>query len=195
MDNPEIIIGIAGTNGSGKDTAGDILAKKYGFLFVPATNFYREEARRRGWPVERDKLRAISAEWRRKYGLGVLIDKSVEYFNSQPKKYRGLAIASLRNPGEADRVHELGGVVVWLDADSKIRYDRIFSRQRTTEDDKTFEQFLAEEQAEMKHSGDEATLNLNAVREKSDIFIENNGIGTELLEQEIYAKLAPIIKK
>ena len=77
-------------------------------------------------------------------------------------------MASLRNPGEADRVHDLTGMMIWTDADPKIRYDRIYSRQRTAEDDKTFEQFLSEEQDEMTSSGDAATLSMADVKEKSD---------------------------
>src|SRR4051812_3956625 len=102
-----ILFGIGGTNGAGKDTAGHFLAEKHSFLFVSVTDLLREEARTRGWPVDREALRTISAEWRRSNGLGVLVDKAVEYFKAQGKDYKGLAIASLRNPGEADRVHEL----------------------------------------------------------------------------------------
>lgn len=125
------IIGVSGTNGSGKDTVGQMLAERHNFLFVSMTDMLRDEALKRNLPIERDVLSTISAEWRRESGLGVLIDKSVEYFNAEPGKYNGLVLASLRNPGEADRAHELGGQVVWVDADPKIRYDRIYARQRT----------------------------------------------------------------
>ncbi len=172
------IIGISGTNGSGKDTIGHMLSERHGWLFVSVSDLLRDEARKRGQPVEREVLSSISAEWRRKGGLGALIDKAVELFESQEGAYKGLAIASLRNPGEADRVHALKGLVVWSDADPRVRYDRIqanaLNRGRKEEDTKTFEQFLNEEEAEMKRSGDEATLDMSAVKERSDIFLENN---------------------
>lgn len=169
------LIGIAGTNGAGKDSVGQLLADKHGWLFVPGSDMLRVECRRRGLPVERENLRMISAEWRRAGGLGVLIDKAVELYKNSNKEYQGLAVASLRNPGEADRVHELGGAVVWVDADPRVRYDRIQSanRGRGTEDTKTFEEFLAEQEAEMQSSGDAATLNMSGVKAKSDQILLN----------------------
>jgi cytidylate kinase len=173
MNSPKII-GISGTNGAGKDSLGQMLAEEHGWLFVSVTDILRDGLHQRGVPIERENLRNLSAEWRRESGLGILIDKAVEQFEAQKNDYKGLAIASLRNPGEANRVHELGGKVVWLDGDSKVRYERIHSRQRSTEDQKTFEQWLAEEQAEMQHSGDEATLSMAGVKAKADIFIKND---------------------
>lgn len=169
------LIGIAGTNGAGKDSVGQLLADKHGWLFVSVTDMLREECRRRGLPVNRENLRMISAEWRRAGGLGVLIDKAVDVFNGQDESYQGLAIASLRNPGEVDRVHELGGKVIWIDADPRMRYDRIQSanRGRGAEDTKTFEEFLVEQEAEMQSSGDEATLNMSGVKTKADKIILN----------------------
>ena len=169
------IIGIAGTNGSGKDSLGEILANDYGWLFVSVTDILRHGLNERGLSIERENLRNLSAQWRRQSGLGVLVDKALEIYRKNPAGYKGLAIASLRNSGEADRVHELGGQVVWVDADPKVRYKRIISRLRSDEDRKTYEQFLAEEHAEMEHSGDEATLNISGVKAKADVFIENNG--------------------
>ena len=172
-----ILFGIGGTNGAGKDTVGHFLAEKHNFLFVSVTELLREEAKERGWPVDREALRTFSAEWRRESGLGVLIDKTVAFFESQEKVYDGLAVASLRNPGEADRVHELGGKVLWVDADAQVRYDRIqanaASRGRTEEDNRTFEQFLADEAAEMHASGDAATLDMAGVKAKSDLTLFN----------------------
>jgi hypothetical protein len=163
------IIGIAGTNGAGKDTVGLML-------------------------VDREHLRELSASWRREFGFGVLIDRAMDVLHDQPKgKYKGIAIASLRNPFEVDRVHELGGEVWWLDADPLLRFTRIkanaASRARAEEDEKTFEQFLAEEQAEMHSTGDEATLNMAAVKDKADIKMQNAGSGLDLLAQEVSALL------
>jgi len=171
------LIGIAGTNGSGKDTVGHVLAEKHGWLFISVTDMLREECRARGLEVARENLRAISAEWRREGGLGVLIDKAMTEYESQggDNRYEGLVLASLRNPGEADRVHELGGTVVWVDADPQLRYDRIqtANRGRGAEDSKTFEEFLAEQEAEMHSSGDAATLNLAGVKALADTEIFN----------------------
>lgn len=168
-----VLIGLAGTNGSGKDSVGEMLAERHNFLMVSVSDLLRDEARKRGLAVERENLRMISAEWRREFGLGVLVDRAVEL--AKKGDYKGVVAVPMRNPGEAKRVHELGGTLVWIDADPKVRYQRIFSRRRSPEDDKTFEQFQAEEQAEMRHSGDEATLNMQGVKEIADIFIQNDG--------------------
>lgn len=173
------IIGLAGTNGSGKDTVGHILADKYGCLFVSVTELLRAEAAKRGIEPNRENLRTISAEWRRESGqLGVLVDKAVAEYKKAAGRHNGVAIASLRNPGEADRVHELGGTMVWVDADPRIRYERIqtnaAARGRAAEDAKTFEQFQAEEVAEMQSSGDEATLDMSGVKTRCDVFLQND---------------------
>jgi cytidylate kinase len=183
------LFGIAGTNGSGKDTVGQMLAERHNFLFISLTDMLRDEARKRNLPIERETLRQISAEWRRQSGLGVLIDKSMEIFDLQPQKHKGLVVASLRNPGEADRIHELKGQIIWVDADTQVRYQRIYSRQRTSEDNKTFEQFLAEEQEEMNHSGDSATLNVAGVKAKADIFLTNDGNSVEAFKDQAESQL------
>lgn len=169
------IIGIGGTNGSGKDTLAQILVEDYGWVFISGSEILREELKRRNIPIERKNLRALSAEWRRKYHHGHLIDEAVKEFQKKRTAAKGLVISSLRNPGEAKRVHELGGTVVWIDADPELRYHRIYSRQRSIEDQKTFEQFLTEEAEEMEHhEGDVATLNMSGVKAKADIFITND---------------------
>lgn len=174
------VFGLSGTNGSGKDTIADLLADKYGFLFASATDMFVEELNKRGLPLDREHKARLSAEWRRKYGMSFIVDKAWEMFNDRPGKYKGLIVGSLRHPGETDKIHELGGKQIWVDADSKVRYKRIqknLSVRASThaEEGKTYEEFLEEERREMTPSGDEATLNMSAVKEKADIFIENSG--------------------
>lgn len=176
-----------------------MLTERQGYLFISLTDMLRKEAGKRGQESSREVLRTISAEWRRESGLGVLIDKAIEHLEELDADYRGLVVASLRNPGEADKIHELGGVVVWTDADAKVRYDRIQAhaaeRNRYDEDNKTFEQFQTEEAAEMTSTGDSATLNMSAVKDRADIFITNDGDDLEAFknEAELALKLENII--
>jgi len=191
------LIAIAGTNGSGKDTTGLLLAERHGFLFISVTELLRDECRRRGIGVTRENLRTVSAEWRRERGNAVLVEKGVEAFEALPDKdrYVGLVMSSMRNPGEADRVHELGGTMLWVDADPRVRYERIqanaASRSRAGEDDKTYEQFLAEEEAEMHAptGSDSAVLNMAAVKERCDVFVENNSGHMDVFEKELVTVL------
>src|SRR6266404_7227266 len=161
------IIGIGGTNGSGKDTLAQFLVERNGYLFVSVSDILRQEVISLDLPVERENTRKVSAQMRRQHGRGVLVDMAVKQYQGLEPRAPGLVIASLRNPGEADRIHEHGGRVVWIDADPRIRHTRIESRLRSLEDHKTFEQFLAEEHAEMDHhDGDSATLNMAGVKAK-----------------------------
>ena len=187
------IVGIAGTNGSGKDTVGLMLAERHNWLMVSVSDFLREEARRRNLPIEREHLRNISAEWRRKHGHGVLTERAAELFKEKAGEHEGLAVIPMRHPGEAEKVKELGGVVVWVDADPKIRYRRVTSRGRSSEDKKTYEQFLAEEEAEMHHGGDEATLSMSKVKEMADIFLSNNGDYIEAFKDEAEKALVELL--
>lgn len=181
------LIGIGGTDGSGKDSLGEYLRDEHAWAFVSVTDLLRQEAKKRSIKLGRDTLRVISAEWRRKHGLGVLVDKAVSNYD---KKSKGLVLASLRNPGEADKVHELGGIVVWVDASPQVRYARITARNRGSEDHVTFEQFRAEEKAQSNFEGDEATLSLSAVKAKADVFIDNSGSDMGAYQKQLEKKLA-----
>lgn len=193
------IIGLSGTNGSGKDTVGQMLAERRGFLFISGSDMLRAEAHRRGQEPTREILRTISTEWRRESGsLGVLVDKAIEQYNQVASEFTGgLVISSLRNPGEADRVHELGGIVIWVDADQKIRYDRIMAnkveRSRAGEDNKTFAEFQSEEAIEMIPTGDKATLNMLGVKEMSDVFMDNNGSDVEAFKDQAEKALLKVL--
>lgn len=173
------LFGLGGTNGAGKDSVAEMLAERHGFLNASATDMFVVELKKRGWPIDREHKSKLSAEWRREFGMGVIVDKAVEMYQANPDKYKGVIVGSLRHPGETDRVHELGGKQLWVDADPKVRYERVSKnahlRGRAAEDDKTYEEFIAEEEREMTPVGDEATLNMSAVKERADIFIENNG--------------------
>lgn len=182
------LIGLSGTNGSGKDTVGLLLSQKHNYCFISVTELLRAELRRRGLPIERRNLRALSAEWRREHGLSVLVDQAIKTYETQPKTYTGLVISSLRNPYEADRIHELSGVVLWVDADPKVRFNRIQQAKRhgrEGEDDKTYEEFIAEEAAEMQASGDAATLDMNAVKKRADHTLINESSNLVQLTQDI----------
>lgn len=191
MDRPSKLIGISGTNGSGKDTVGTLLAEHYHYWFFSFTELFREECRRRNIPTSRDNLRMISVQWRRESGAATLIDRSLELYKKVDGQYVGAVISSLRNPYEADRIHELGGIVLWTDADPNTRYERIQSnahhRGRAAEDDKTYEQFLQEQEDEMHPpaGGDEAELNMAAVRERADIRLVNNSNDIEVFRKHI----------
>ena len=96
-----------------------------------------------------------------------------------------MVVASIRNLGEVEHIHKLDGKMVWVDADPEIRYKRVIGRNRSSEDNKTFEEFLKEEQDEMNAYGDEATLAVGEVKKLCDVFIENNSDDKEVFKSTV----------
>lgn len=186
------IIGLAGTNGSGKDTVAQMLRDDHGWLFADATQMLGDELTRRGLSHERQNKAALSAEWRREHGMAAIVDRAVAMF--EQGDYQGVIVGSLRHPGEADKVHELGGKVIWIDAEPEIRYARVTQNDRgRVEDRKTFDEFLAEQAREMTPTGDAATLNISAVKDRADIVIMNNGHDIDAFKSEALKQLAQTI--
>lgn len=187
------IFGHSGTNGAGKDTIADMLAEKHNFFVASATDMLADGLREKGWPVDREHKAKLSAKWRRQYGMGAVVDKAWEAYQKVKDQYDGFIVGSLRHPGEADRIHELGGHVIWVDADPKVRYQRVTGgparANKGAEDTVTYEEFLAQQEREMTPVGDEATLNIAGVKEKSDIFLENNGDDIEAFKAQAEKQL------
>jgi dephospho-CoA kinase len=187
------IIGVSGTNGSGKDTVMQLLSSKYEYLFVSATDLLAAELERRGDPTDREHKSALSAEWRREHGMGVIVQKAYQTWEQQTSTYKGVVVGSLRHPGEADAIHELGGTMIWVDADPRVRYERIqanaAARGRVAEDAVSFKDFMAQEAREMHPIGDVATLDMASVKERCDLFLDNGGDDIATFEASVESVL------
>jgi cytidylate kinase len=172
------IIGIAGTNGAGKDTLGELLAERCGYKFRSVSDILREELTSQGIPHEREHMRALSTRWADEHGHGVLSVKTIEAYAAEEERegYKGLAIGSIRRPAEAKAVHEEGGLVIWIDADKRTRYDRIQANARGRSDDNhEFEEWSQHEDVEMRPiEGEPGSINMTGVKEIADIHIDNN---------------------
>lgn len=177
MKLPEIV-GVAGTNASGKDTLGALRHSLQNAKFVSLSDILRHELDIRGLTHERKNLHTLGNEWRSEGGPGVLVDKSIQLYNEEKTRlrYNGLTITSIRHPKEAEAIQAAGGIVMWIDADPHIRYERVQKRNiGRPEDQKTFEQFIEEENAEMQHlEGDENSLNMAGVRDIADLNLIND---------------------
>ncbi len=181
MKLPEII-GIAGTNASGKDTLGELRSELTGSQMVSLSNILREELDRRGITHERKNLGALGDEWRTEFGFGVLAQKTIaSYIEAGNKK--GISLTSIRHPEEARVIKEHGGIIIWIDADRRVRYDRINGRSADRIEDRvTFEEFCAQEDAEMQPNQTN-TMDMSAVKALADIFVDNNFASTEEYKQ------------
>ena len=168
------IIGIAGTNGSGKDTLAEVRKELNRAMDISLSDILRGLLSEKNLEHTRANLSALSQSIRDAEGDGAMAVRAITIFNNQNDTDK-LSITSIRTPGEALAIKAAGGQIVWVDADSKRRYDRIFAGSRGRVDDKVgYEDFLEHEKHEMHPSEAGGGLNVSAVRDLADITVENN---------------------
>ncbi len=186
-----VIIGLAGTLGAGKDTVGHLLANMHGFLHVSTSDMLRAAKKKSfGDTPEALLLRndPFANELRATKGPGVLVELAIEEYISRQDDFSGGLVASgIRSIGEVESIHEAKGVMVFVDADPKVRFQRTSSRKRDANEHKiTFQEFLDAEQTERPSSNEDKTVqNLNAMKDMADIVIENNGNDIASFEKEV----------
>jgi len=174
-----IIIGITGTIGAGKGVLVDYLKKNFGFTHYSARDFIVREIEKRGLDVNRDTMREVSNDLRSMHHSAYIIES---LYNEAAKSGGNSIIESIRTVGEIQMLSEKPLFHLFaVDADLKLRYERIKERKSVT-DSISFEKFVEDEKNEMT-SDNPATQNLTACIGLSEYTFTNNGTLEEFHHQ------------
>lgn len=169
-----MIVGLTGTNSSGKDSIEGYLIKK-GFSSVSLSDYIREETKRRGIEITRPNLQKIGTELRTKYGDGFLAKKALE-------KLKGNGVVnSIRNPGEIEELRKNKNfILIGFDAPIELRFKFALKRGRE-KTPQTLEEFKKEEEVEFAKSGHGQQL-LECIK-MADYKITNDGTIEDLYKK------------
>lgn len=175
-----IIIGITGTPGAGKGTVVNYLVNKYGFKHHSARAYISEELVGRNLELTRENMRIIANKLRAENGPAYILEKL--YVRALADGTNAV-IESLRNPGEIEALRSKPEKFIMLavDADPKIRYERTVKRNSST-DHTSFEKFLEDEQAEMNDASPTG-LRISECLKMADYTLNNNAGIAELHQQ------------
>ncbi|HYD92930.1 MAG TPA: AAA family ATPase [Candidatus Paceibacterota bacterium] len=175
-----MIIGIAGTIGAGKGTVVDYLKAK-GFAHYSSSGLLKELLKEQGLPAIRDYMSPLATQMRAEDPGGVPKRIYERYLKEQPQN---AIFEALHSVGEAEFIRSIGGKIIGVDADVRVRYER--SQKRGEEKDQlSYDDFLRQVRIEDEGSAEDAARNNNirAVLETADVVIQNNGSLEELQEQ------------
>lgn len=173
----KLVVGIAGTLLSGKDTLANFLETQQGFLHMSTSDMLRAEKKR----VYGDSPEALltrgdpfANNLRKERGAGILVE--LAYKELIKTKQSKIVISGIRSIGEVEKLHELGGKLFYIDADAKLRYQRAADRNRDIQDNQTFEEFVAQESVETENidPADKNIQNLPAMKQLADHVLYNN---------------------
>lgn len=171
-----VIVGITGTLGAGKGTLVNYLITEQGFVHYSAREFIVGEITRRGLEVNRDSMTSVANDLRAKHSPAYVIE---ELYRQAFKSGNNAVIESIRTPGEIEFLKKQGNfILVAVDADPQIRYNRIILRASET-DHVSFETFKNNEKREFTTT-DPNKQNLGKCIALADIVLNNNGTVEEL---------------
>ena len=164
-----MIIGLTGTNGSGKTVASAHLQKK-GFKCYSLSDVIREELAARDVPPNRGNLIAEGNRLRAELGPAVLAQRIARRFHLDSN----YVVDSIRSPYEVRALREEGEFhLLHFDAPSRIRYERVRNRGGARMP-ASFEEFVEQEERELG-SDDTSHQQLRATWSEADETIVNDG--------------------
>ncbi|MDH5386780.1 MAG: AAA family ATPase, partial [Candidatus Aminicenantes bacterium] len=160
------LIGLTGTNGSGKGEVASFFVKK-GYAYHSLSDIIREELRKQGQTITRDNLIRMGNLMREQFSPDILARLVM-------KKVKGNAVIdSIRNPKEVEFLkNQVGFILISVDAPVEIRYERVKKRGRE-ESASTLQEFMAKEAEEM--TAKERGQQLQVCMKMADYTIQNDG--------------------
>lgn len=182
-----MIIGVTGTDGAGKGTVVEYLMHTKGFTHCSARAIFAEGLTRRGEELTRANLRLMGNEMREAHGNDFLVTYYLEKI--QEEKIEDAVIESIRTIAEAETLKAHGGILIAVDADQKIRYERVQLR-RSSSDKVSFEEFVVHEELESNDPNPHG-MQKQKVIIMADYTILNNGSVEDLKKsiEDVFKKM------
>ncbi|HOU79502.1 MAG TPA: AAA family ATPase [Candidatus Pacearchaeota archaeon] len=174
-----MIIGLTGRIAGGKGVASDFFRAK-GFEYLSLSNEVREEANKRGLPLERKSLQDLGNLMRKEEGSSVLAKRVIKKI----KKKKNYVIDGIRNSGEVEELRKVFKnkfILISIDADLRIRWKNAKNRAKES-DPKTFKEFLKADKRDFKENSQNGQQ-VKKCMEMADYALLNNGTIQELIAQ------------
>lgn len=191
-----MIIGLTGTAGSGKDTVADLMCELFDMHNYSTSDYVRAVTRfvfdqEPDFSPVRDQLFVVATALRE---LNQASTINIGVLQARERGFERQIISGIRSVGEANAVRASGGIIIGVDADPKVRYERITSRMRDAESRKTYEQFLEQDEHENKGVSGGDMRGIRIVVDEADVII-NNEDTLEALKDQLRAKITPLIQR
>ena len=181
----KIIFGLVGSLASGKETLKKYLAEKYDAKDCRFSSILRDVLSRLSISNSRENLQKISTVLRANFGEDLLA--SAIATDASKLDADIVVIDGVRRFTDIEHLKDLPNfILIKVDADPKLRYERMKLRNENAGDDKkTFEEFLKDHEAE-------ADKQIPEVMKTAKYSIDNSGSFEDLYRQidEIIAKLS-----
>lgn len=179
-----MIVGVAGRNGAGKGEVIKLLEAR-GYIAVSLSDAIRDVLRERGLEESRERMIETGRALRVEGGAGVLGERITAGMDPA----RDYAVDSVRHPAEVDALRAAGQpfVLLWVDADLRVRFERMQARGRVG-DPETLAALRELESRELG-SADPAAQQLDAVRRITDRVLCNDR-GVDALSKALDEALA-----
>jgi dephospho-CoA kinase len=172
-----MIIGLTGSYGAGKGSVADYLVNQKGFAHFSARTFITKALENEGLEINRDSMIAMGNALRREHGPSYIFEQLVK----MAKEHGGDAVVeSVRTVAEANYVRNQGGIVLGVDADPVVRYERILARGSET-DHVSYDAWKAQERSETNPDDPNKQDVFGALR-ASDVIILNSTTLEDLYE-------------
>lgn len=171
----KLIIGLIGEIASGKDTAADYLTKKYNFAKISFSEPLREILDMLYLPQNRSNMANLGHDLRQRFGADILSQTVKNNILKSKKKY--ICLPNIRLPGDIKAFTELKPILVYIKAETKIRYERLIARNQNQDDQtKTWQQFKKDSQLPTEKS-------IRKIAKQAKYQIDNNSSYQNLYHQ------------
>lgn len=184
---PKLIIGLTGQLAAGKGTVAAYLEKNYGAETFGFSAPLRDVLKRLYIEEIRPNLAAVSNILRTQFGSDLISRAITEDLKKSQADI--VVLDGVRRMPDIELASQLPGfILVSVETDQKIRYERLINRRQNQDDQhKTFEQFLEDHKAE-------ADKFIPDVMAKAEYRINNDGDFDKLYEQ-IDGLISGLLKK
>jgi len=161
------IIGLIGETGSGKDTFCSLAKKRFSSILFPRFSeplsetlgiFFEE--------IKKEDQQWLANALRDRFGEDILMKSIAKKIKEAGEEI--VVLNGIRVKEEFDSVKSLGGIIVYITLDAKMRWERVRKRKEKEDDDISYEDF-------QKIDKGRPEAQIRDLGAKADIIIRNDG--------------------